>query len=66
MRQSQEQRIIGYLATGRTLTPLKALRNFGCFRLGARIYGLRQQGHDITSRLVAIGDKKVAEYRLVR
>lgn len=65
-RRPQNDRIIDYLATGRPLTPIVALRRFGTFRLGARVYELKRQGHPITSRLVKRGDTHVAEYRLER
>ena len=64
--RTQESKIIDYLATGRPLTPLSALRRFGCFRLGARIYDLREQGHNITAKRVKCGQAVVAEYRLQR
>ena len=64
--RTQESKIIDYLATGRSLTPLSALRRFGCFRLGARIYDLRQDGHKFTVKRVKCGHAVVAEYRLQR
>lgn len=66
MKRSQADRIIDYLATGRPLTPIVALRRFSTLRLGARILELKRQGHPITSRLVKRGDAHVAEYRLER
>lgn len=66
MTRSQSDRILDYLATGKPLTPLMALRRFGCFRLGARIYDLKRDGHRITSELVKRGGARVAEYRLAR
>lgn len=62
--RSQESRIIDYLATGKALTPIMALRRFGCFRLGARIYDLKRDGHRIDSRRVTRNGKTFAEYRL--
>lgn len=66
MKRSQADRIIDYLATGRPLTPIVALRRFSTLRLGARILELKRQGHPITSRLVKRGEARVAEYRLER
>jgi hypothetical protein len=40
-KKSQNERILAYLKTGKTLTPLNAFRMFGCFRLAARIWDLR-------------------------
>lgn len=50
---SQNKRILESLQNGDKLTPLDALERFGCFRLGARVYDLRKQGHDIKSETVA-------------
>ena len=45
---SQTARIKAALLRGETLTPMDALRRFGCFRLGARIWDLRnKQGMNI-------------------
>jgi hypothetical protein len=50
----------------RGLTPLDALELAGSFRLGARIWDLRQQGHDIRSETVTTaGGSRVARYVLV-
>ena len=62
---SQKADILRALVSGQTLTPLDALELFGCLRLGARIWDLRQEGHRITSRLVQTETgKHVAEYAL--
>lgn len=37
---SQNSAILSALKAGRILSPLDALREFGCMRLGARIWGL--------------------------
>lgn len=63
---NQNQVILEYLKTGKTLTPLQALNKFGCFRLAARVYSLRQDGWPILSERLDVGeDKKVAIYSLV-
>ena len=41
---TQNQRILEYLKSGKTLTPLVALEKFGCFRLSARIFNLENKG----------------------
>jgi hypothetical protein len=66
MSRSQRDRILDYLATGRSLSPLVALDRFGCFRLGARVHELRQAGHDIRAKLVKFGGKRYASYSLCR
>ena len=62
--RSQCNAIIDYLATGRSLTPLEALRRWGCFRLGARVWDLKRQGHRIHSSMVERAGKRFASYRL--
>lgn len=47
MSDSQLKQILAHLKSGRSITPLEALAQYGCFRLGARIYDLKQIGHDI-------------------
>lgn len=64
---SQTTQILAALKRGRTLTPLDALSEFGCFRLGARIYDLRQQGYDIESHNIkSANGKHFAGYKLNR
>lgn len=62
---SQSDLILDALLKGEMLTPLDALRRYGCFRLGARIWDLRQQGYDIQMRLIETPNgKHIAEYFL--
>lgn len=63
---SQTARIKAALLRGETLTPLDALRRFGCFRLGARIWDLRNEhGMDIrTEQFRTESGKIVAAYSL--
>lgn len=64
--KSQCEQILAYLKQGRTITPLEALDKFGCFRLGARVWDLKKDGHDIRSRIVDVGNgKRVARYLLI-
>jgi hypothetical protein len=62
MRFSQNNRILAYLRQGHSLTPLAALRMFGCFRLAARIYDLRYIGVNVKQRLIRIRGKRVSVY----
>jgi hypothetical protein len=61
---TQANRILAALKRGDKLTPLDALRRFGCFRLSGRICDLKADGHKIRSKLVQRGDARVAEYRM--
>lgn len=67
-KESQNQKILKYLQTGRSLTAMKALEKFHCFRLAARISDLIEQGHKIKSRLIRTeySGKSIAEYRLAK
>lgn len=60
----QNKQILEYLQSGKKLTPLEALNLFGCLRLGARIYDLKQKGFNITSKTVRKNGKTFAEYEL--
>jgi hypothetical protein len=61
---TQQERILAQLRAGRTVTPLSALNDFGCFRLGARIYNLKREGYPIETTLKASDGKRYAEYRM--
>lgn len=61
---TQTQRILIYLKTGKSLTPLEALQKFGCLRLAARIADLRKDGHTIWTNYVQKDKKIFAAYKL--
>lgn len=68
--ESQNARIRKYLESGKSLTPLDALYQFNCFRLGARIHNLKKQGMKIKSELVEITSegkkKRVSRYSIAK
>jgi hypothetical protein len=41
---TQSDMILRYMHENGSITPLDAMREFGCMRLGARIYDLKQAG----------------------
>jgi hypothetical protein len=62
---SQNARILGHLAHGRSLTQISAYRLFDCVRLPSRIRELRQRGHKITREMIDLSSgKTVARYSL--
>jgi hypothetical protein len=64
---SQNARILGYLAHGKTLTPISALRLFDCWALSSRVSELRRRGHKIKRQMVDLSSgKSVAQYSLKR
>lgn len=69
---SQKSLILQHLRDGASITPIDALRDYGCFRLAAVINTLRDDGHNIITKMVtAPADYKMgraksfASYRLI-
>ena len=63
---NQNKEVLAWLKKGKTLTPLDALTRFGCFRLAARIYELKQAGWPIhCDRRTTSSGKVVGYYTLV-
>lgn len=62
---TQNAQILAHLKAGKRITPLDALREYGCFRLGARIFELKAEGHNILKEMIETDSgKRVAEYRM--
>ena len=62
---SQNKQILDHLKRGIDITPMSALRLYGCFRLAARIHDLRADGHDIVTIKEPTDDGKyIARYKL--
>lgn len=61
---SQEEDVFNHLYTHGSITPIEALNKYGCFRLGARIYDLRKEGHEISTIPVAGKGNRYAKYVL--
>lgn len=67
MKPAQTTQILSALERGESLTPLDALKRFGCMRLGARIHELKQPPHGlpIQDETVEVSDgKRVKRYYL--
>ena len=62
-RMTQNEQILEHLKRS-PITPIEALKLFGCFRLSARILDLKLSGYDIISEPVEIDGKHFARYRL--
>ena len=55
-----------HLRSGKSITPLEALHQYGSFRLGSIIYRLRHAGMDIKTELVGSpAGGEYAKYSLV-
>ena len=69
--QTQREKLLGHLKAGLPITAHRALYGYGCSRLAARMFDLRQMGHQIEKRMIQVptrggGTTRVAEYSLVR
>ena len=68
---TQRERVLDHLEKHGTITPMEAINELGIMRLGARIWDLRHDGHDIRRNMITsknrYGDTvSYAEYRLVK
>lgn len=63
---TQTATILAHLQAGESITPMDALRDFGCFRLAARIKDIRDEGYDVQMDWDTDGTKKWARYSLKR
>ena len=62
---SQRDMVRRDLLDGKTITPIYALENYGCYRLAARIAELRGEGMDIITEQHA-NDNMYAHYSLAK
>ena len=68
-KSKQTDMILAYLETHYRITSKEAMEQLGIYRLGARIWDLKQAGHDIRSSMIDVptryGDTtKVKQYWL--
>ncbi len=57
---TQKDKVLAYMQQYGSITPLDAMREFSCMRLGARIADLKADGYDIRTELRA-GKNKFGE-----
>lgn len=63
---SQEKMILIHLESGSGITAKDAFWQYGCLRLAARIFDLREKGYNIHTEMVRVGKgKEVAFYKLI-
>ena len=63
--KTQKEQIKKYLLSRKTITPIQALNKFGCFRLAAVIYKLKNEGLKIVTEMEYNKNKQFARYRIV-
>lgn len=61
---TQKQMILNHMRNIGGITPIEALSKYGCFRLGARIAELKNDGIGIRSEMVKENGKRFARYSL--
>ena len=66
---AQTERLLAHLKRKGTILPLEAWRDLGIYRLSAVIYDLRQEGHKISTKRLAITNRfgetaQIAQYIL--
>lgn len=64
---TQKERILNHLEVWGKINPLAALNEYGCFRLAAVIFELKEAGHHIETVMKSNrGGQHYAEYKLHR
>jgi len=66
--ESQNKKIARHLKEGKSISPLRALEMFGCFRLASRIFDISNPPFNlnIKSEMVHEGSYKFARYKLIK
>jgi hypothetical protein len=63
--KTQKEQIKKHLLNRKSITPIQALNKFGCLRLAAVIYKLKNEGLKIMTEIEYNKKKQFAKYRLV-
>ena len=71
MKETQCSKILDYMEQEGSITPLDALREFGCMRLASRITDLKHRGYVISKEMETAKNRdgepvRYARYRLER
>lgn len=62
---TNREKVLAYLNQHQSITPLRAISEFGETRLAARIHELRNEGYEIECEMLqAMNGKRYAEYYL--
>ena len=63
-KSTEQEQIKNFLQKGGRITPMMALRMYGCMRLAVVIERLRKRGYDIKTEMVTEGNKRFAKYSM--
>ena len=66
MQNTQENIILDHLKKHKFITSWEAIQEYRITRLSARIYELREKGHNIITKNVSENGKRFAEYSLIK
>lgn len=61
---TQNEMVLNHMRDYGSITPLQALRLYGCFRLGARIYDLKRKGINVVAKIIKNKKKHFASYSI--
>lgn len=64
--QTQNNRLLAYLAEHRYITALEAINELGIYRLASRICDLRRIGYEISSEMITVKNKFNEDCRVKR
>lgn len=64
IEMNQTNQILTHLMRDEPITPMDALKLYGCFRLAARINDLREMGYMVVTNIKKRNGKRYAEYSL--
>ena len=65
MSKTQENQILNHLKQHKFITSWEAIQEYRITRLSARIYELREKGHQIITKNITENGKTFAEYSLI-
>ena len=65
MSNTQELQILNHLKKHKYITSWEAIQEYRITRLSARIYQLREKGHNIITNHITENGKTFAEYNLI-
>ena len=63
---TQVEKIIDYIETEGSITPLEALREFGCMRLASRITDIKKLGYPVVRQMESSKNRRGEPVRYAR
>lgn len=69
--ETQNERLLHHLANAGPIDPLQAWSQLGIYRLGARVFDLKEAGHNIVKTMIDVNNRfgekcRVSLYSLVK